>query len=142
MVWRYALAYRRAAALPEDPPPPADMTEAIEVSERPFRMSQARRRLQMSVMVAILGLGIGAGLQIPPREQPTLYVVTWFVTALAAGYIALLAAADLWSVNRQKARLIRKLGQQQSKLETEYRRAKLASDLAAGREQNDEADPS
>lgn len=142
MAWRYAAAYKQAVELPEEPPPQEDMAEAIEVSERPFRMAQARRRMQMSVMVAILGFGIGAGLQIPPREQPTLYVVTWFVTALAAGYIALLAAADLWSVNRQKARLIRKLSHQQSKLETEYRRAKLASDLAAGREQNDEADPS
>lgn len=96
--------------------------DADDEQEARFRRNQFRRRFQVSLMLALLAVGLFLGQFIPIDEYPTFFVAYWCGMALLVLWIGVLAMADLFSVRRRAARLSREYHVQEARLRSEYRR--------------------
>lgn len=82
--------------------------------------SQARRRLQVSVMITLVGVLIPLGDLLPFfRRAPVAFVFFWVAVMVLAGWIGLLGIADLASSRVYHNRAARRLKQQQEELEAQ-----------------------
>lgn len=63
--------------------------------ERDYRRRQFRRRMQVGVMVGLVGLGILLGSWLDGTEHPNLFVYVWVGTMGLILWIILLAAGDM-----------------------------------------------
>lgn len=92
---------------------------ADELSQSHARR-QLRRRLQVSGMIALLGLLIPLGDMLPLfRNSPVAFFVFWVAVLCLTGWIALLALADMASTRVFHGRAAQQLLQQKRALEAE-----------------------
>jgi hypothetical protein len=111
--------------------------------ERTYYYRRYRRRLQISGMLAILGILIGVGDVILPWQQrplwPTLY---WIGVLLLTGWVLLLGIADLVSTAAYSRAQLARVRQQQRELErhiVEFKHRHLGEsrDVDADRDSDD-----
>lgn len=84
--WREA---RESATLPE--------------RDRRFARSMYRRRMQASMMIGVIGAGIGVGPIVPRQPGPMALYLAMLVVACA--WIMLLALLDVWATRQHFQRL-------------------------------------
>lgn len=95
------------------------VAETDELARR-HALSQARRRLQVSVMITLVGVLIPLGDLLPFfRRAPVAFVFFWVAVMVLAGWIALLGIADLASSRVYHNRAARRLKQQREELEAQ-----------------------
>lgn len=77
--------------------------------ERDFRQRQLRRRMQVSVMLGLIGLGMILGLYINQQQRPNLFVGFWSGLMLVVLWVIALALVDaranyqFWTTSRRRA---------------------------------------
>ncbi|MBI1345853.1 hypothetical protein GC163_06145 [bacterium] len=100
---------------------------ADELSQTHARR-QLRRRLQVSGMIALLGLLIPLGDMLPLfRNSPVAFFVFWVALLCLTGWIVLLAIADMASAKVFHGRAAKQLLQQKRELEAELARYRSRS---------------
>lgn len=100
---------------------------ADELSQAHARR-QLRRRLQVSAMIALLGLLIPLGDMLPLfRKSPVAFFVFWVAMLCLTGWIVLLALADMASAKVFHSRAAKQLLQQKQELEAELARYRSRS---------------
>jgi hypothetical protein len=106
----------------------AQADKELSSADRRFALSQYRRRMQASGIIAVLGVAVGCEPLIP-REPLSylLYLVSILGACLA---IVVLAALDAWSTRQHIARLSSEHLAAQVKLARELREAHKTEDLA------------
>jgi Na+/H+ antiporter NhaD/arsenite permease-like protein len=62
--------------------------------EKQFQWRRFRRRMQASSMLALVAIGMGAGLHVPLAREPSLFVYVWSGVFLLTLWIVVLALAD------------------------------------------------
>lgn len=83
----------------------AAKSRETDANELDHQRRRFRRRLQTSAMLALLGLAVGFGQGISPREEPSLYVFFWCGVALVTVWLMALALADAVSNTMHASRL-------------------------------------
>ncbi len=87
---------------------------------RQHAIRKLRRRLQVSAMLVLVGILIPLGDMLPFfRREPVAFVIFWLGVLLLAGWIGLLAFADMASTKAHLSRAQRRLAQQKLQLEAE-----------------------
>jgi hypothetical protein len=114
LAWVHVEAWRRVRAAPL-----ADL-------ERRFFARQFSRRIQVSMLLFVVGAGLFAGGLISPVRQPTLFVGFWFVLAVLLLWIVLLALVDVFASSVRHSRLYQEQVIARAKLEAEVRRKRDA----------------
>lgn len=100
---------------------PAD----ADTLEKQHAARQTRRRLQISVLLILIGILIPLGDLLPFfRQAPIAFVFFWVSVMFLAGWVALLGFADLASARAYHSRAYRDLQQQKAKLDAELARAR------------------
>ena len=66
--------------------------------DREFYRNQHRRRMQVSVMLGLTGVGLFVGSFISPRQFPTLAVCWWGGTISLVAWVAVLGLADMVAI--------------------------------------------
>jgi hypothetical protein len=101
-----------------------------DAGERNYRWRQFRRRMQTSVMLALLAVAFPVGdvLTMLTRGSPDWgiwVVVYWMGTILLACWIVLLGLVDIWATRHYFGRLHNQCFVEQIKLEAELRRTTM-----------------
>lgn len=92
-------------------------------ADRGFFYRQYRRRMQVSVMLGICGIGIFLGTNVlSPRAAPRLFILCWLGTLLLLLWMALLAAADALAIRNHARRDLQHIADQQHVLRAKLRR--------------------
>lgn len=93
-------------------------------AERTYQRRRFRRRMQTSVMLALIGVALIVGQWIPPRIWPSTYVFFWCGVVLMVFWVVLLAGADFLATSTRIGRLQRQRAAEQSRLQAELIRLK------------------
>jgi hypothetical protein len=112
---RHVRAWRQAQA------------EEANAEERRFQQRRFRRRMQGSILLLLVAMGMMAGLMIPPRTYPSLFVYTWFGIVVLVFWIVVLALADALANRAQAERIMRAHRIETARLEAEIARLQRAS---------------
>ena len=106
--------------------------ELTEPRDRDYYRRRLRRRVQTSGMVGALGVLMGVGLLIPPRQFPNLFVFLWIGALLLLLWIVLLALADWLAAHQYHARLRHDFLVRRAVLEAQAKRAREELDRLGG----------
>lgn len=108
-------------------------------SEFRFYRQQFRRRMQMSLMLGVVALGLMASQYVDVEAHATLFVLLWVGLALITMWVALLAVVDLMAIRRNALRLTTRLMMQQGELQAQIR--KLRAEQARESNGNGHGEP-
>jgi hypothetical protein len=104
----------------------------LDPEEVDFRRRQARRRIQTSAMLGLVGIGMLIGrLLIVWRAPPTLILLFWGGVVLLVLWLAVLAVADMVATRYYFSRLREKYLVEQARLQAQLR---LMERTRAGRQ--------
>lgn len=84
LFWRETVVARRLPAATED--------------DAGFLRKRTRRRIRIALVICVLGLLMGVGGWVAPRERPIVFLACWLGALLATLWLLWLAAMDLFSV--------------------------------------------
>jgi len=97
----------------------------LEPNELDYRSRQFRRRMQTSVMLGLVGIGVLAGrLLIVFRAPPMVVLIFWIGVVVLVVWLALLAVADMISTRFYFGRLRHDYLVTEARLQAELRRLK------------------
>lgn len=111
-------------------------------AERSFQRRRFRRRMQTSLMLALIGVALIVGQWIPPRIWPSTYVFFWCGVAAMVFWVILLAGADFVATSTRLGRLHRQRAAEQSRLQAELIRLKRDRARQASRSEAADEAPS
>ena len=116
----------------------------LDPQERAFRFRQFRRRMQISVMVGLIGIGsaVGQWLMIKPYRLlaidygPMTILFVWLVIVVLAAWVIALALVDVWATRVYFGRIRHELFLKQTTLKTKLQQmqSKSSEDKTSKRE--------
>lgn len=107
--------------------PESESKEADLEAERLFFSNQKRRRLQVAVLIAMVGVSMISCAIIDPKDHQVAWWTLVLACLLLAGWIALLAVADALATWFFRSRQLRTLATQRQLAEAELERLQRGS---------------
>jgi hypothetical protein len=84
LIWRETQVFRGIQRAPDE--------------DADFLRNRTRRRLRIGLVICLLGVLMGVGGWVAPRERPVVFLAAWSAALLATLWLLWLAAADLFTV--------------------------------------------
>lgn len=95
------------------------LSHGVADAEQGYQRRRFRRRMQTSIVLAIIGAALIVGQWIPPLARPSLYVFFWCGVVLLVLWVILLAGADFAAASTHLSRLHRQRAAERSRLQAE-----------------------
>lgn len=124
-MWLHARAWRR------------QQDEDLEEPDRVHYRGRYRRRMQVSGLIALVGLMIGLGdALVPWQKVPTLFAIYWLAVILFATWILVLGLADMFATRAHTQAALARIRSQQRVLERQLAEARAQRDAEDGNERH------
>ncbi len=115
----------------------AAQDEVSDADDLDYYRRQFRRRMQASTMLGIVAVAMAAGVAIPHKEMPSLFVFYWCGVIVLVVWIGLLAAADMLATRFHISRSMGGRHVEHAQLQAELRRHRADQDTRQAAENKD-----